>query len=26
VNYHDDQDDGGPYYWSEVETREDYTE
>jgi hypothetical protein len=23
---HDEQDDGGPYYWSEVETREDYTE
>jgi hypothetical protein len=23
---HDDQDDGGPYYWSEVEIGEDYTE
>jgi hypothetical protein len=23
---HDEQDDGGPYYWSEVETREYYTE
>jgi hypothetical protein len=22
----DEQDDGGPYYWSEIETREDYTE
>jgi hypothetical protein len=22
----DEQDDGGPYYWIEVETREDYTE
>jgi hypothetical protein len=23
---HDDQDDGGPYYWSEVKIGEDYTE
>jgi hypothetical protein len=26
IDDHDEQDDGGPYYWSKVEIGEDYTE